>query len=410
VRAKGCWFVSGLLVLATSAIVRGQEVAPSKAAPAAKAEAAAPSSAPARPRAAAATSSGPLTGPASVAPHWSRYLYPATIPEGALYHLVVRGDTLWDLSKRYLANAYLWPQLWHENGYIKDAHWIYPGDPILLPRLQVVAGQAGAGGENAPGGEGVLGADGELLPPDQVAAGVTGSTARGQQLLPLTEPTAAQCAPYIPDSPESQDLKVVGHETGETRVTMATGEILYINRGTDAGVKPGDVFSIHRLFDAVSHPKRGRRIGQKVLSLGWARVILSEPNASSAVIVQACQDIHGGDYLLPFKPVPIPMIAVTAPADRLTPHTDKAHGYVVDLDDRNDIASAGQFAIIDLGSGEGISPGTVLQVYRIEYPSVPTPRNVIGDLAVLTVQERTATAKIIHSTTAIMVGDEIEVR
>jgi len=49
-------------------------------------------------------------------------------------------------------------------------------------------------------------------------------------------------------------------------------------------------------------------------------------------------------------------------------------------------------------------------VYRIEHPSVPTPRNVIADLAVLTVQETTATVKVVHSVTAVMVGDEVEVR
>jgi hypothetical protein len=44
------------------------------------------------------------------------------------------------------------------------------------------------------------------------------------------------------------------------------------------------------------------------------------------------------------------------------------------------------------------------------YPSVPTSRNVIGELAVLAVRDRTATAKVTYSNDAIMTGDSIELR
>jgi hypothetical protein len=392
VRAKNSWPIASLVLLAASTMVQAQ------------AAGASPISANAAPAASAALQ----TGPATVAPHWSKYDYPKSIAEGALYRIVERNDTLWDLAKAHLGNPYLWPQLWHENGYIKDAHWIYPGDPIVFPRVQVVAGQAGAAGEASTGGTAGTGEAGELLPPEQVAGGLTGGAARGQKLVPLTEPTAAQCAPYIADQSEDDGLKVVGHEGDPARITGGTGEVIYINAGSDAGVKPGDVFSIHRVRGPMGYPPSGKRLGRKILTVGWARVILTEAKASSAVIEQACQDIVNGDYLRPFKAVPVPMIPVIAPADRLTPHSGKAHGYVVDLEDRNEIAGAGNFVIIDIGSNEGVTPGTLLQAYRIEHPNVP--RNVIADLAVLTVQERTATVKVVHSTIAVMVGDEVEVR
>jgi hypothetical protein len=44
------------------------------------------------------------------------------------------------------------------------------------------------------------------------------------------------------------------------------------------------------------------------------------------------------------------------------------------------------------------------------YPSVPTPRNVIGELVVVAVRERTATARVLYSRDAIMAGDRIELR
>src|SRR5690242_12839651 len=57
---------------------------------------------------------------------------PPTPPGGQPVHLIPRGDTLWDLAAKYYGNPYLWPQIWEKNQYVLDAHWIYPGDPLVL--------------------------------------------------------------------------------------------------------------------------------------------------------------------------------------------------------------------------------------------------------------------------------------
>jgi hypothetical protein len=352
---------------------------------------------------------GLQTGPATIAPHWTKNSsYPTSIPEGAAYYIVVRGDTLWDIAGRYLKNPYLWPQIWDQNKYVTDAHWIYPGDPLVLPKLAVVAEQAGqAPGAGAP--EGLGEEPGEVALGEVPGAGAEGAGAAAA-LGPVTEEMALQCASYVLPGREDESLYLVGSELGADKVALSERDIVYLSKGSNAGVKAGDLYTLHHVAYPVKHPVSGKKIGTKIETTGWVKVILVQEDTACAVIEQACLDIHAGDYLKPFEKVNVPMVVRRAPAECCEPANGKITRHVVDLQDNATVAGEGQFVTIDAGTEDGVAPGSLFSVFRIMYPSVPTPRSPVGMATVVAVREKTSTAKITYSKYEVFVGDEVELR
>jgi hypothetical protein len=375
-----------------------------------------------------------------VGDHWTAW-NPPVPPEGVQVYTIVRGDTLWDLANRFLGNPYLWPQIWELNQYILDAHWIYPGDPLVI-------GPAATGSDSGPTGEEIT-ADsgaGEYQPPGEgedttPVEGVQTSAAAASPPQALGSESDIYCTGYIGEDEETFPIQVVGSEfenltphtsgrakepeevrapvvssyglsSGDTaKYGMAAGDIVYLDGGRAKGLTPGALFTAVLPSNRIRHPLFGDVLGRFYSYLGRIRVLSVQEDTAIAEVVQSCDPIPVGTTLKPFEEEPVPLgrraglRPVNFPA---TPQELEGAPSIVFAKDG--IVTLGQdhVVFIDRGEEEDVTPGDVFTIYRLNRPGMPPL--VIGELAVLSVQRRTALTKIIEARGPIFLGDRLQAK
>lgn len=332
-----------------------------------------------------------------VGDHWTPW-DPPQPAEGA--YTIVKGDTLWDLSGTWLGNPYLWPQVWDQNRYILDSHWIYPGDPLNIPgRPQVVPPEGPPSVSEDTSGE---------VPPEQAAAEATDtgrSVARTPAMIQLADAYDLYCSGWIAPKHEPSLLTIVGGE--RERDGQADDDIVYLNQGSNQGVTAGSEYRVVRPTYAVSHPRTEESLGTFVRRLGHLRVLCTQEDTSIAVVLDACEEILAGDELVPWQEMVGPAIERLPTADRCDPSTGLAQGYIVSGGpNRLSFYGAGHVVNSDLGTSAGIRPGSVLTLYQ---DNGDLPRMVTGEAVVLTVDGDTSTIKVIRSSRDVRLGDRVEV-
>ena len=341
-------------------------------------------------------------GPFQVAPHWSRYDYPKSIGEGQAFHMVVKGDTLWDIAGRYLGNPYLWPQIWEANSYITKARLIYPGDPVFLPSVQMA---------NAPVDTTMPGED--TGPAKSAEVIMTPEWLNMDALINVASADTVRYAGYISASIEDESLKIKGMEaengTPIERFTGATREYVYLDRGASSGLKAGDLYSSHRRARVIKHPVTGKKVGYRIDTSGVLRILLVAENSARAVIEGAGRDIRKGDYLKPLVEVESPLVKrrVVVEGGDLSLDTGRPTGYLVDIDDDSSTSATGVVVGVDVGSGSGLSVGQIITVFRQGDKSDPITKRPLGAGVVVAVRENFSMARLVYSREEMIVGDRV---
>ncbi|MBI2214571.1 MAG: LysM peptidoglycan-binding domain-containing protein [Acidobacteria bacterium] len=363
----------------------------------------------AAPLAYANESSRPPTNLHKVGDHWTPYNPPdpSTFPAGAKVHTIEKGDTLWDLANKFYGNPYLWPQLWEQNTYITDAHWIYPGDPLLVQGETAADATAVGEGEFAMTPQG--GEDGDLT--------ASVSETAGPAPRPLGKESDIYCFGYLATEDENLPNTIRMFEDVETRFvegskeqlgSMTNGDMLYIDGGTATGLAAGETYLVVMPWPSVVyHPVTGERVGRHYDFRGQVKILCASEYEATAIVVQSCKDIHIGDKLKPLPQIPIPIVRDPDMPTLCDPPSEKAQGHIVNAKDFAFALGEGAVVEINLGRDDMVEPGTFLTIYR-DNPH-GGPRILLGELGVLTAEAKTATAMITQMRYSMQIGDRVEV-
>jgi len=269
-------------------------------------------------------------------------------------YTVVKGDTLWSISGRFLKDAWKWPEVWKMNQeQIKNPHRIYPGDVVVLDRssqqLRLVQG-----GKAGPTGSGPAGTTVKLSP--RVRA-----EALQDEAVPAISPSTIEpflSRPLVVGPNELDELPFI-LATQENRLAIGAGNVAYAERLTK---EMGDVLQVFRRGDALIDPETDELLGYQATYLGEARVV--KLGAQSTIeITKSQQEIYAGDRLLPaLKEMPTFSYVPRAPGKPLRGRIVSTYG---------NLGETGPSGIVALskGSKDGLEVGHVLAIYRSQSTS-----------------------------------------
>jgi hypothetical protein len=359
-----------------------------------------------------------------VGDHWTPYNPPdpASYPPGARTHEIKAGDTLWALAQQYYNNSYLWPQLWEANTWITDAHWIYPGDVLLVEgegTTPVADSSTGAMTTVTPRAAGTEEPT-NVFAATQTEGGIpTARMVAENRPLALGTEADIYCYGYIGDpnepmpnyiaSHENVDVKYVPRANPEAPGDATIGDLVYVNGGAGTGLVAGESYLIVLPAETVKHPVTGRTMGRQYDYIGQLRILCTEDGRSRAIVTQTCREIPIGARLKPIPQLPIPIARVPDLMQWCDAPTGKTSGYIVESREWELGLVEGNLLQIDLGREEGLQPGDFLTVTR---PSErrDQPPVILGQIGVLTTESRTATAIVINARREIFIGDRVELR
>lgn len=341
-------------------------------------------------------------------------------------YTVVHGDTLWDISGKFLQHPSQWPELWRYNSQIRNPDLIYPGDTIYFamvngtPQVNLVRGPdyiepGQSGGELNIQSTCVLNEDDPKQGRTQFPV-----TADGKLMPCIRATNLAQAIKLIPNSKIMQYLttpRVVGMDelAGSPYVIDVAGEHLVAGvgdkvyvRSIPKGTQMG--YTIYRPGEVYKNPETGEILGYEAQYVADTD-LLQAGDPATLMIKRMNTEIRYGDRLMPNPEADIALnYFPRPPAKKISTNIISVQGGVTQIGLYNTV-------VIDKGEKDGLQVGHELEIYQrgkvivdalspIKNDTVKLPDEKAGVLMVFRAFDRVSYALVMKATQAIHVLDK----
>lgn len=259
-------------------------------------------------------------------------------PEHPDRYVVAKGDTLWDISERFLRDPWLWPEVWYVNPQIDNPHLIFPGDIITLvyvdgrPQLRLQRGH----------GDVKLSPSARAERLDQAIPTIPVDAIKQFLTRPLmTDDATLESAPYI-------------LAMADEHLVAGANDRIYA-RGIDTS-EHGRYY-VYRPAGEIRDPVSNEVLGYEALYIGEA-TLQRFGDPSTLLLTSTTQEARIGDRLMPVMDQDVYTHFVPKPP------AQEVEGRILSV--LGGVTQIGQYQVVSINRGarEGIEVGNVLRIFQ----------------------------------------------
>lgn len=240
-------------------------------------------------------------------------------------YTIQKGDTLWDISSKFLKDPFLWPKLWERNPYITNPHWIYPGNQVRLTGVEPVKTEEPPvakkeepqavkkeeppkAAEEKPQ-EAVKEPEVKEREVEKAEAPAPPPVEKKKEEVAGVKPAPAESKPvYFSEIRSAGFMSNIEYrgigivlESRDGKNLMAEGDIVYITLKTGEPISIGNKYTIFRAAREIRHPVTDNRVGRKYNIIGNIQLIDQHGDFFTAKVTESFDAILIGDYIQPYS-------------------------------------------------------------------------------------------------------------
>ncbi len=314
-----------------------------------------------------------------------------------------KGDTLWDISKKFLKNPYRWREIWAGNKHVKNPHWIFPGDRLLMCTYN---GKPLIGKDEGDGCDGIIRRyDNQTINlQPQVRVESLNNTI---PVIPLDSiKNWLERSTIVPVNSTKNIPYVVGAK--DQRVLAAKGQNIYV-RGN--GLEIGQRYSVYRENDPyIMLDAKGKKYnaGLELVEVASGIATKQAGDITTLEVTDSYNsEIRRGYFVMQEYEAMLPTLFYPVNAEEVI-----AGGKVIRVQGSIGAAAVGSVVSLDRGTNQGVKVGHVFNVNelgqtikdQVTNETIQLPSENVGSVMVFKAFDNISYAYVLESSLPINVG------